>query len=116
MKLNTCADWKSVKLDDRTILRSDLEFMSAAQVAALGELEVVPGGRKGYYKTNATNLERLRTAAGLSQSKLAAASEVSVRMIQKYELGEKDINGAAGITLYRIAQALHCQIEDLLEK
>lgn len=62
------------------------------------------------------NLKRLRTEAGLSQSKLAEASGVNVRMIQHYEQGEKDINRAEGMRLYKLAQALGCTIEDLLEK
>ncbi len=60
-------------------------------------------------------LKEIRTSKGLTRQDLAEASGVNVRMIQYYEQGYKDINGAAGITLYRIAQALGCQIEDLLE-
>lgn len=60
------------------------------------------------------NLKRLREESGLSQNKLSEVSGVSPRMIQKYEQGVKDINKAQGITLYKIAQALNCKIEDLL--
>lgn len=63
-----------------------------------------------------TNLKRFRTAAGLSQTKLAEASGVSVRMIQHYEQCVKDINAAAALTVYRLAQALDCTVEDLIEK
>lgn len=59
-------------------------------------------------------LAELRNIKGLSQSKLASLANVSVRMIQKYEQGEKDINQAAGITLYKLAKALNCNIEELL--
>ena len=62
-----------------------------------------------------TNLKRIRTDAGLSQTKLAEASGVSVRMIQHYEQRVKDINAAAALTVYRIARALDCTVEDLLE-
>lgn len=62
-----------------------------------------------------TNLKRIREARGLSQSKLAEASGVNVRMIQHYEQGSKDINAAAAITVYRLAQALECTVEFLLE-
>lgn len=62
------------------------------------------------------NLQRIRKEAGMSQSKLAEASEVNVRMIQYYEQGTKDINRAEGMRLYQLAQALGCTIEDLLEK
>ena len=60
-------------------------------------------------------LKDIRNDRGLSQAKLADASGVSVRMIQHYEQGIKDINKAQAITLYCIAQALECRIEDLLE-
>lgn len=61
------------------------------------------------------NLKRIREESGLSQTKLAEESGVSLRMIQHYEQGVKDINKAQGITLYKISQALKCKIEDLLE-
>ena len=62
-----------------------------------------------------SKLQNARKAAGLSQSKLAEASGVNVRMIQHYEQGVKDINQAAGITLYQLATSLNVNIEDLLE-
>lgn len=62
-----------------------------------------------------TNLKKIREATGLSQAKLAEASGVNVRMIQYYEQGAKDINAAAASTVYRLAQALNCTVEDLLE-
>ena len=61
------------------------------------------------------NLKRLRSEAGISQSKLSELSGVNLQMIQKYELGIKDINKAQGETLYKLAQALNCKVEDLLE-
>lgn len=63
-----------------------------------------------------TNLKLIRVMSGLSQAKLAEISGVNVRMIQHYEQGAKDINAAAALTVYRLAQALNCTIEDLLEK
>ena len=62
-----------------------------------------------------TNLKRIRQANNLSQSQLAEKAEVNFRMIQNYEQGFKDINKAQALTLYKIAQALDCTIEDLLE-
>lgn len=62
-----------------------------------------------------SNLKRIREAAGLSQSQLAAAAEVSNRTIQSYEQGERDINKAQGVVLLQLAQALKVRIEDLLE-
>lgn len=62
-----------------------------------------------------TNLKRIREARGLSQTKLAEASGVNVRMIQHYEQGTKDINAAAALTVYKLAQALDSSVEFLLE-
>lgn len=63
---------------------------------------------------NTSGLKELRINAGLSQSELGAKSGVSVRMIQHYEQGVKDINKAQGITLKHLADALGCSMEDLI--
>lgn len=62
-----------------------------------------------------TNLRVLRENAGFSQSHLSDSSGVNIQMIQKYEQRVKDINKAHGMTLYKIACALNCRMEDLLE-
>ena len=62
-----------------------------------------------------SNLKRIRKANDLLQSDLAEKSGVNLSMIQKYENGEKDINKAQAITLYKIAKVLNITIEDLLE-
>jgi len=62
------------------------------------------------------NLKRIREAAGMSQSQLAGEAGVSLRSIQMYEQRNKDVNKAQAITLAKIARALGCEIEDLLEK
>ena len=62
-----------------------------------------------------TALEFRRQTLRLTQKLLAERSGVNLRSIQEYEQGRKDINKVAGITLYKLAQALECTIEDLLE-
>ena len=62
-----------------------------------------------------TNLKRIREATGLSQSKLAAESGVPLRSIQVYEQRNKDINKAQALTVVKIARALGCDVEDLME-
>jgi transcriptional regulator with XRE-family HTH domain len=62
-----------------------------------------------------SNLKNIRTQRGYSQSKLAELSGVSLRMIQYYEQGAKDINKAEVETVYKLAQALECNMEELLE-
>ena len=62
------------------------------------------------------NLARIRKEKGLSQNDLLRISGVSRSVILKYETGERDINKASGITLFKLATALNCNIEDLLER
>ena len=63
-----------------------------------------------------TNLKRIRSIYGCTQSELSKRSGVSLRSIQMYEQRNKDINKASAETLYRISKVLGCEIEDLLEK
>ena len=63
-----------------------------------------------------TNLKRIRTMYGCSQSILSKISGVNLRSIQMYEQRNKDINKASAETLYRLSRALGCSMEDLLEK
>jgi len=62
-----------------------------------------------------TNLKRIREANGLSQSGLANESGVTLRSIQKYEQRNKNINKAQALTVVKIARALGCEVEDLME-
>lgn len=62
-----------------------------------------------------SNLKRIREEKNLTQLQLSEISGVNLRTLQYYEQGYKDINKAQGITLHNIAQALKCNIEDLLD-
>lgn len=62
-----------------------------------------------------TNLKKLREQRGFTQADLAEISGVSIRMIQKYEQRDRDINKVQAITLYMLAKAMECSIENLLE-
>ena len=62
-----------------------------------------------------SKLKNIRTQRGYSQSKLAELSGVNIRMIQHYEQGAKDINLAQSMTVHKLAQALECNMEELLE-
>ena len=61
-------------------------------------------------------LSRLRTYALLTQKALAENSGVSVRMIEQYEQGKKDLNKASAETVYKLSKALGCSMEDLIER
>ncbi len=63
-----------------------------------------------------TNLKRIRTVYGCSQAELASLSGVSLRSVKMYEQRHKDINKAGAETVFRLAKALGCTVEDLIEK
>lgn len=60
------------------------------------------------------NLQKLRQAAGLSQSQLAKLAGVNVRVYQNYEQGVRDISKAQLSTLLRICKALSCKLSELV--
>lgn len=62
-----------------------------------------------------TKLQIVRKSVGLSQKELSERSGVTLRMIQQYEQRAKDINKAAAVNLFALAQALGCKAESLLE-
>lgn len=62
-----------------------------------------------------SKLKTIRHAQGLSQSQLAKLSNVKLRSIQMYEQKQNNIDRAQGDTLFALARALKCNIEDLLE-
>ena len=51
----------------------------------------------------------------MSQKDLAKKSGVNLRMIQYYEQGYKDIKKAQVQTVQKLAEALGCKIEDLIQ-
>lgn len=61
-----------------------------------------------------SNLKRIREEKNITQVQLAEKSGVNIRMISYYEQGFKDINKAQGLTLRALANALECNIEELL--
>lgn len=61
-----------------------------------------------------SNLKKIRKSKKLTQKELAELSDTNIRMIQYYEQLTKDINRAEALTIYKIAKALSCNMEDLL--
>lgn len=60
-------------------------------------------------------LKKLREKAGLSQSELAKKSGVSVRIIQHYEQGFRDIKKANVMTVIALADALGTDVKKLVK-
>lgn len=60
-------------------------------------------------------LHNKRIEKGLSQAQLAAVADVKVRVLQNYEQGTNDINGAKLSTLLKLCLALGCRLSDILD-
>ena len=56
-----------------------------------------------------TKLKDQREKAGLSQGKLADKAGLSVRTLQDYEQGRKNLNGAKLVTLLTLCKSLNCK-------
>lgn len=63
-----------------------------------------------------TALEFRRKEKQISQSKLSKISGVNLQMIQHYEQGVRDIRKAQAQTVYKLAIALNCTVEDLIKE
>ena len=59
-------------------------------------------------------LQNTRQTAGMSQSQLARAAGISVRALQDYERGARNLDGAKLATLLKICNALGCRLADII--
>ena len=66
-------------------------------------------------RKNMTNLKARRIEYGFTQLDLAEATDISLRTIQQYEQGQKNINKASAENVLSLAQALKCKPSLLLE-
>ncbi len=62
-----------------------------------------------------TKLAMIRKMRGFSQSKLAKEAGVSIRVIQLAEQRQRSVDNMSGHSLWRLATALECPMESLLE-
>ena len=60
-------------------------------------------------------LKEIRTQQGLSQSLLSKKANVSLRSLQAYEQDDRDLNKAQAETVYKLAKALNCKMEELID-
>lgn len=59
-------------------------------------------------------IKEIRKSQGLTQKALAEKASINIRQIQKYESGEYDIGNMTLKNAVSIADALKCEIRDLL--
>ncbi len=62
-----------------------------------------------------SKLAKIRKARGFTQSELADASGITLRMVQLYEQKQNDINKAQVDTVIALSRALGCDVQDILE-
>ncbi len=62
-----------------------------------------------------SRLQQQRKKCGLSQRELSEKAEINLRTLQQYETRAKDLEKASFQTVHRLAGALHCSNEDILE-
>ena len=60
-------------------------------------------------------LKEIRESRGMSQQDLADKSGINKRMIQAYEQGYRDINGAKLTTLVTFCIVLECHLSDVVD-
>lgn len=61
-----------------------------------------------------SNLQILRNEKGLSQSKLSEITGISIKTIQMYEQGHREISNARIDILLKFCIALDCKLEQLI--
>lgn len=76
-------------------------------------VDVMNKKMSGYKQESA--LRRYRAYAKLSQSELATKADVSIRQIQLFEQGQRDINKAQVQTIKSLSEALNCSVEDIIQ-
>lgn len=71
------------------------------------------------YKVSGTpqisKLKLIRIQKGMKQAELSEASGIPLKCIGNYEQLRRDINHARVDIVYRLATALDCQMEELLD-
>ena len=79
------------------------------------KIRILLQGMTRRYNTMTTQLQLRRQGAGMSQSELARKAEISVRTLQSLETGARNIDKVAVLTALKLARALDCNIEDILD-
>lgn len=60
-------------------------------------------------------LKKMRESRGLSQSQLASMAGINLRTLQYYEQGVLNFNGCKIEKIFKVALALNCDVEDILD-
>ena len=61
-----------------------------------------------------SRLKFMREDKGMTQASLSEQSGVPLRQIQAYEMGYRDINNAKVVTVLSLAEALECDVYEII--
>lgn len=61
-----------------------------------------------------TTLKRIRMVKNMTQTQLSELSGISLRTLQDFEQGRRNLSGASALTVYKLSQVLGCKFSDLL--
>ena len=61
-----------------------------------------------------SRLKYFREEKGMTQAELSEKSGVSLRVIQTFEQGFRDINKAQVVKVLQLAEALECDVYDII--
>lgn len=62
-----------------------------------------------------TRLKEMRIKSGLTQKQLAEKSDLKLAVLQHYEQGNRNFDGAKLDTIIKVCIALDCKIQDIIE-
>ena len=63
-----------------------------------------------------SNLKKIRISSGITQEALSELSKVNIKSIASYEQNPEKLTNASVGTVFKLADALGCEVEDLLNK
>ena len=63
-----------------------------------------------------SNLKKVRMLRKLTQDELAALSEVNIKSLSAYEQQPEKLSNASMTTVYKISQALNCDVMDIINR
>jgi len=63
-----------------------------------------------------SRLKKARISKGFTQESLAELSGVNIKSIASYEQNPDKLNAASMSTVYKLADCLGCEIEDIINK
>lgn len=63
-----------------------------------------------------TNLQKMRIERGMTQQELSSRSGVPLQTIQRLEIGYRTVDKCALERALRIADALTCDVREIMEK